>query len=100
LGARKFANDFNALLAPTPEQTVNVFHAQLGVDTGQNRHYIEPMITYYLEQISVSTFTITGHGDEGITSRDTYFSLEIARMRLTELEEDGNVCIDTLMTGY
>lgn len=62
------------------------------------------MLTFYLElhheQGSASVVTITGYGDEGVISRETFFSLYSARMRLTEIEDEGNVCIDTTMVGY
>jgi hypothetical protein len=58
------------------------------------------MITFYLDLMGPGVWTVTGYGDEGQVSEETFFDLYSARMHLTELEEDGNVCIDTTMVGY
>lgn len=58
------------------------------------------MVTYYLIENLQGEYQIVGYGDEGQVSCDTYFHLYIARQHLSALEDDGNVCIDTLMVGY
>lgn len=51
------------------------------------------MITFYLEPCD-DGYCITGYDVEGMVSRETYFSLYSARMRLYELEEIGSICLD------
>lgn len=60
------------------------------------------MITFYLEHVGPSTWTVTGYDDDWgkPISIETFFELYSARMHLTELEDDGILCIDTTMVGY
>jgi hypothetical protein len=52
------------------------------------------MINFYLEQADAGSWTITGYGDEGEVSKQTYFSLYNARMALYALEDEGYWCKD------
>jgi len=60
------------------------------------------MITFYLERLHGwnKEWAVIGYCDGEEISRETFFELYYARMHLLSLEDDGNVCIDTTMTGY
>ena len=79
--------------------TKRAFNATNGIDNARDKAYIKSMLTFYLQSRLDYGYRIVLYNDnQEPISIDTYFSLEIARMRLTELEEAGNICIDEV--GY